>query len=76
MRLAFPSLGGVDKPEFVALWWVLLLALSSLVRYEPAHWARAIDPDSSKLAVPLEQTCDFTETFVPSILLHMISSAS
>jgi hypothetical protein len=38
LRIALPALGGVDEPEFVALLWALLLALSSLVRYEPAYW--------------------------------------
>lgn len=72
-RIALPRLGGVDEPEFVALLWTLLLALSSLVRYEPARWKAAIDPDSSRLAVPVEQLCDFAETFVPRILNAMLA---
>ncbi len=74
VRIAFPSVGGVDAPEFVALWWILMLSLSSLVRYEPSLWTSAIDADLSKLAVPLEQVCDFAETFVPTILLMMLTS--
>jgi hypothetical protein len=72
-RIALPRLGGVDEPEFVALLWTLLLALSSLVRYELARWKAAIDPDSSRLAVPVEQLCDFAETFVPRILNAMLA---
>jgi hypothetical protein len=75
VRMALPAVGGVDAPEFLALWWVLLLALSSLVRYEPAHWTRAIEPDSSKLAVPLEQISDSAESFIPGILLSVLTAA-
>jgi hypothetical protein len=73
-RMALPSLGGVDAPDFVVIWWSLLLGLSSLVRYEPALWIDAIEPDTSALAVPLEQVCDFGETFVPEMLLLMLSA--
>jgi hypothetical protein len=72
-RIALPALGGVDEPEFVALLWALLLALSSLVRYEPAYWKAAIDPDLSPLAVPIEQFCDFAEKFVPRVLNVMLT---
>jgi hypothetical protein len=73
-RIVFPAIGGVDAPEFIALWWVLLLALSSLTRYEPALWTSAIEPDSSKLAVPIEKICDFAETFVPTVLFQMLTA--
>jgi hypothetical protein len=69
-RLVEPSLGGSERPSPVALWWALLLALSSLVRYEPAVWTEAIDPDRSRLAVPLEQVCDFAVTLIPSTLVE------
>jgi len=67
-RLVFPTVGGACQPSFVALWLLLLLGLSSLVRYEPAMWIRAVDPNHSTLAVPLEQVCDRASLFVPQIL--------
>jgi hypothetical protein len=72
-RITLPALGGVDEPEFIALLWALLLALSSLVRYEPAYWKAAIDPDLPPLAVPIEQFCDFAEKFVPRVLHAMLT---
>jgi hypothetical protein len=75
VRMAFPAIGGVDAPEFIALWWVLLLALSSLTRYEPAAWTSAIEPDGSRLAVPIEKVCDFAESFVPLVLLQLLTAA-
>jgi hypothetical protein len=67
-RMVLPSLGGTEEPHFLGLWWALLLCLSSVARYEPALWTATIDPDQSKLAVPLEQVCDFAIDFVPRIL--------
>jgi len=71
-RLAFPRLGGSDSPSFLALRLRLLLALSSLARYEPAMWVEGIDPDRSPVSVPLERTCDQAEEFIPSMLHVML----
>ena len=68
-RLCVPAVGGSPKPEWPALYWLVLLALSSLVRYEPAQWITAVDADHSTLAVPLEQVCDQAEKLLP-IMLH------
>jgi hypothetical protein len=38
-----PSIGGGPAPSPLMLWWALLLGLSSLARYYPAAWVRAID---------------------------------
>jgi hypothetical protein len=38
-----PAIGGGPSPSPLMLWWALLLGLSSLVRYHPAVWVRAID---------------------------------
>lgn len=72
VRMTFPPVGGVDATEFMVLWWVICLALSSLVRYEPSEWIAAVDPATSKLAVPLEQMSDFAERFVPHALQMML----
>ena len=50
----------------------MLLALSSLVRYEPALWTSAINPSTSTLAVPLEQACDRAANFVPEMLKMLL----
>jgi hypothetical protein len=46
------------------------------VRYEPAVWTAAIDPDQSPLAVPLEQVCDAAESFVPAVSRLLLSDGS
>ncbi len=71
-RMVFPAIGGVDHPSPYGLWWTLLLSLSSLVRYEPDLWSEAIDVDTSPVAVPLEQLCDYCEWFVPALLLGKV----
>ncbi|WP_436525320.1 YaaC family protein [Actinoplanes sp. HUAS TT8] len=41
--IALPAVGGRPAPIPLMLWWALLLGLSSLVRYHPTAWTRAID---------------------------------
>jgi hypothetical protein len=72
-RIVFPAIGGSRAPGYLALWWAVLLALSSLVRYEPALWTAAIDPDCSRLAVPLEQICDYATGFIPRTLTTFLT---
>lgn len=52
----------------VLLWWVLLLGLSLLARYEPAAWQAALDLDISPAADPLTQLLDDALTAVPALL--------
>jgi hypothetical protein len=72
-RIVFPAVGGSRASAYLALWWALFLALSSVVRYEPALWTAAIDPDRSTLAVPLEQVCDHAQTFSPLVLRTLLT---
>jgi hypothetical protein len=74
-RGVFPRIGDAEAPHFLGLLWLQLLALSSLVRYDPAAWTAAIDPDSSTLAVPLEQACDRADELVADMLLRLLSAA-
>lgn len=70
---ALPCLGGGLAPLPLQLWWMLLLGLSSLVRYHPALWVKAIDRDFSELAVHLEAVLDLAVQRVPERLLEALS---
>jgi hypothetical protein len=66
---ALPKLGRGPAPHPLMLWWALLLALSSLVRYHPGQWTGALGLDSSKLAVHLEHLLEVASVRVPERLL-------
>jgi hypothetical protein len=67
-----PAIGGGPSPSPLMLWWALLLGLSSLVRYYPAVWVRAIDLDESILASPLRQVLDVAMERVPARVLDAL----
>ncbi|GAA3948309.1 YaaC family protein [Actinoplanes auranticolor] len=71
---ASPAVGGGLSPSPLMLWWALLLGLSSLARYHPAAWAQAINVDSSRLAVPLQQVLDVAADRVPVRVLAALRS--
>ena len=55
-RVAPPAIG--DPPQLLGAletWWLLLLGLASLARYNPALWTAALDVDRSPLAVGLQR---------------------
>lgn len=60
-------------PSGLMLWWMLLLALSSFARYEPARWTAAINPDESKIAVPLEETLEVASAMLPRLVLDALT---
>jgi hypothetical protein len=65
-----PTVGtSFDSLSPFALWWVLLFTLSLIARYEPAIWKRALDPDSSSLAVFIEDALQEATRVVPHLLL-------
>jgi hypothetical protein len=70
-----PALGSMSSGlhPFLAL-WAVLLALSSLARYEPARWSRMIDIDRSSEANAIEHLLDESTTSVPSVVLHILST--
>jgi hypothetical protein len=49
-------------------WWAVLLALSSLARYEPARWQRGLDVDRPGSAALLEELLDTAQARVPELL--------
>ncbi|MFL6117528.1 MAG: YaaC family protein [Catenulispora sp.] len=53
-------------------WWAVLLALSSMARYEPTSWSRMIDVDACAEAVAIERLLDVALTEIPGMLLHAL----
>lgn len=72
--IALPAVGGHPAPVPLMLWWALLLGLSSLVRYHPTDWTRAIDLDTSVLAAPLREVVDIAKVRVPERLLTALTA--
>lgn len=69
-----PTLGE-DEGEISMLmtWWAVLLLLSSLARYEPARWQRALDVDGSAVAATLEEALDLAQERVPELLYEALT---
>lgn len=68
-RWLLPAATGSDQPfEPITAWWVLLFAMSLLVRYDPALWSSALDLDHSDRAVPLGLILDEALTAVPKLI--------
>jgi len=65
-----------DELPPLLLWWVLLFGLSLLARYEPAAWRGALDPDSSALAVELEELLDEALDVTPALLYEALTGES
>jgi hypothetical protein len=55
--------------------WALLLALSSVARYEPIMWSQALDLDSSAIAIPLRQTLSRLQITMPRLILHALTKS-
>lgn len=54
--------------------WAVLLALSSLARYEPASWSKMIDIDRSAEAVSIEHLLEEATDSVPAAVLHLLTT--
>jgi hypothetical protein len=69
----WPGVGArqeVLKP--LAAWWVILLALSSVARYEPDLWLAALARDQSVLAIPIEEALAVAREMLPWFILHAL----
>src|SRR5487761_31481 len=75
--LITPAIGSMAMGlhPFLALWGVLL-ALSSLARYEPAAWARMINIDRSAEASAVEYLLDEVLSSLPNVILNLLGSLS
>jgi len=58
------------------LWWILLLALSSIARYHSEQWLAALNPDQSPLATSIERTLTLALSVVPRLVLLALSPGS
>lgn len=70
-----PAIGSMmtGLHPFLAL-WAVLLALSSLARYEPATWSKMIDIDQSAEANPIEHLLEEATESVPAAVLHLLTT--
>ena len=75
--LVTPAIGSMvtGLHPFLAL-WAVLLALSSLARYEPATWSKMLDIDRSAEANPIEHLLEETTNSVPAAVLHLLTTLS
>lgn len=69
-----PSLGkDGSEVSILMTWWAILLGLSSLARYEPARWQKALDVDHSSAAAALEEVLDVAQDRIPSLLYEALT---
>ncbi|MGB6164964.1 MAG: hypothetical protein WCF33_00130 [Pseudonocardiaceae bacterium] len=70
-----PTIGSMATGlhSFLAL-WAVLLALSSLARYEPATWSKMINIDRSAEANAIEHLLEEAKTSVPAAVLHLLNT--
>jgi hypothetical protein len=54
------------------LWWVLLLGLSSIARYNPEAWISTLNVNDSPAAVAIEVTLDTALSAVPNLILQAL----
>lgn len=66
------SAGTAREPAGLMMWWLLLLALAQLARYEPAGWTHALTPDRSAVTVPIEDTLRRAERLLPRLVLDAL----
>ena len=70
-----PTVGSMTTPLHPLLaWWGVLLALSSLARYEPARWSKMIDVDSSFEANAIESLLDRAVDAVPALVGYLMTT--
>lgn len=72
-----PGLGSShDAVSPLMAWWLVLLTLSSVARYEPALWRKALEPDASPVAVPIERALALWRELGPAALLYALRGTS
>jgi hypothetical protein len=53
-------------------WWLILYGLSMFARYHPRQWVKALDVDSSDVAVLLDRCMSAAMDRVPALVLDTI----
>jgi hypothetical protein len=73
--LVTPAIGSMvtGLHPFLAL-WAVLLALSSLGRYEPATWSKMTDIDQSAEANPIEHLLEEALDSVSAAVLYLLTT--
>jgi hypothetical protein len=69
--MLIPRLDGRDHLLPLALWWILLLGLSSVARYDPELWVGALDLNEPT-AVPIEVALDLALETIPGLVLDAL----
>jgi hypothetical protein len=71
-RIIHPKLSTGDFLAPIMLWWVLLLGLSSIARYNPEAWISTLNVNDSPAAVAIEVTLDTALSAVPNLILQAL----
>ncbi|MFF3313505.1 YaaC family protein [Streptomyces sp. NPDC002952] len=76
-RYFLPAIAGLQQELHPLMaWWAVLYALSMLARYQPAQWARHIDVDGSRHAVPIEKILDRALEHLPVLIADTIKEVA
>lgn len=71
-----PDVDGCGRPDHpLALWWAVLLVLSSLARYHPDAWVKLLDIDRHDEASAVEQLLAAAVVEVPRLALDVLRGA-
>jgi hypothetical protein len=72
-RWVRPAIDGASPPPSPLMtWWAILFALSTLARYQPTAWTRALDQNSSPVAALLERSLDLALSAVPHLVFESV----
>jgi hypothetical protein len=71
-RIIHPKLRTGEFLAPIMLWWLLLLGLSSIARYNPEAWISTLNVNDSPAAVAIEVTLDTAVTAVPNLILQAL----
>ncbi|MFE5097696.1 YaaC family protein [Streptomyces sp. NPDC056638] len=76
-RYFFPATAGLPRDLHPLMaWWVVLYVLSMLARYQPAQWAKHIDIDGSRHAVPIEKILERALEQLPTLIADAIEEVA
>jgi hypothetical protein len=75
-HLLLPRAGTQDALSPLMLWWALLFGLSSIARYDPETWVRALAVNESEFAVPIEAALDAALEALPDLILGALTESA
>ena len=71
-RWLIPALSEGQVLSPLMLWWALLFGLSMLARYHPDEWVTALEVNTSRLSVPLDDALEIAQSAVPHLVLEAL----